>query len=104
MQTNRRRGTLPAMRHQLIDPQLFIENRKRLAAMLVPNSLAVANANDILPTSADGSMPMHPSPDLFYLTGVEQEESILLIAPNAPAEKQREILFVRETNDHLKIW
>jgi Xaa-Pro aminopeptidase len=92
------------MRHTPIDPQLFIDNRARLRQLLLPNSLAVLNANDVLPTNADGSLPMHPNADLFYLSGVEQEESILLIAPDVFDEKQREILFVRETNDLLKIW
>ena len=70
----------------------------------VPNSLAVVNANDILPTNADGSLLIVPNNDLFYLTGVEQEESILLVAPHAADEKQREILFVRETNERLQVW
>ena len=92
------------MRHAPIDSQLFIENRKRLTSLLAPNSLAAINANDILPTSADGSLPMQPNTDLFYLTGIEQEETILLLAPNAFDEKLREVLFLRETNDLLKIW
>jgi Xaa-Pro aminopeptidase len=92
------------MRHAPIDPSLFVENRRRLAAKLRPNSLAVINANDIPPTNADGSLPLPPNSDLFYLSGIEQEESILVLAPDAFDEKQREILFVRQPSEHLKIW
>jgi Xaa-Pro aminopeptidase len=92
------------VRHQKIDPRLFIENRQRLAGLLAPNALAVVNANDVLPANADAVLPMQPNSDLFYLTGVEQEESILLLAPGAFDEKLREVLFLREPNEHLKTW
>ena len=92
------------MRYDPIDPKLFVENRARLKGMMLPNSLAVVNANDVLPTNADGSLPLVPSTDLFYLTGVEQEESILLLYPDADDEKQRALLFLRETNEELAIW
>lgn len=92
------------MRHASIPSGLFADNRKRLAARLLPNALAVVNANDILPTNADGSMVMHPNSDLFYLSGIEQEQSILVLAPQAFDERQREILFLRQPNAHLKTW
>ena len=92
------------MRYRSIDPKLFIQNRANLAKLMLPNSLAVLNANDVLPTNADGTLPARASSDLFYLTGVEQEESILLLYPEAHDEKMREILFVRETNDLLATW
>jgi Xaa-Pro aminopeptidase len=92
------------MRHQPIDPWLFVENRRRLAAMLAPNSVAVVNANDLLPANADALLPMQPSSDLFYLSGIEQEESILLMAPSAFDERLREVLFIRESSEHLKTW
>jgi Xaa-Pro aminopeptidase len=92
------------MRHLPIKSQLFKENRKQLSELLVPKSLAVVNANDVLPTNADGSLVMHPNSDLFYLSGIEQEESILLLFPDASDPKSREILFVREPNEHLQIW
>lgn len=92
------------MRHAPIDSKLFATNRDRLARLLLPNSVAAVNANDIPPTNADGSLLPIPNSDLFYLTGIEQEESILVLAPNAHDEKQREILFLREPNEHLKIW
>jgi Xaa-Pro aminopeptidase len=92
------------MRHGPIDPQLFIGNRERLTRLLLPNSLAVVNANDIVTTNADASGPTFPNSDLFYLTGVEQEESILLLAPDAHDEKLREVLFLRETSDLIARW
>ena len=92
------------MRHTPIPPELFIENRNRLRALLPPGSLVMVNANDIPPTNADGSLIGVPNSDLFYLSGVEQEESILVIFPDAHEEKHREILFVRETSDHIAVW
>ncbi|HSU68745.1 MAG TPA: aminopeptidase P family protein [Tepidisphaeraceae bacterium] len=92
------------MRHLPVNSKLFVENRRRLAERMLPNAVAVVNANDVLPTNADGSLLMQPNSDLFYLTGVEQEDSILLLAPNAFDEKLREVLFLRQPNEHLKIW
>ena len=92
------------MRHKPIKNKLFSENRKRLTTLLAPKSLAVINANDLLPVNADATLVMHPNSDLFFLSGIEQEESILLIFPDAAEEKTREILFLREPNEHLKIW
>ena len=92
------------MRHLPIQPKLFKDNRRRLAELLEPESLAVVNANDVLPTNADGTFIIHPNADLFYLTGIEQEESILVLFPDAPDPKHREILFLREPSEHLRIW
>jgi Xaa-Pro aminopeptidase len=72
--------------------------------MLPERSLVIVNANDIPPTNADGTMIPVANADLFYLTGVMQEESILVICPDAHEEKHREMLFVRETNDHIVVW
>jgi len=83
---------------------LFIDNRRRLAAKLLPHSVAVLNANDIMPTNADGVMGHLQNADLFYLTGVNQEETILLLAPDAFDPNHREVLFVRETSELLAIW
>jgi Xaa-Pro aminopeptidase len=92
------------MRHEAIPATLFIENRARLKSRLLPASLAVVNANDIPPTNADGTRIPIPNSDLFYLTGIEQEETMLLLAPDAHDEKLREVLFIREPNAHLKTW
>ncbi|MDB6149188.1 MAG: aminopeptidase family protein, partial [Chthoniobacter sp.] len=92
------------MRHQAIPSVLFTLNRERLRARLAPHALALVQANDLLATNADGTAAYAPNSDLFYLTGVEQEESILLLAPDAHDEKQREILFLRETNETIAQW
>src|SRR5689334_25441477 len=91
-------------RYGSISQRLFVENRARLRALLLPNSLAVVNANDVLPTNADGSLRLVPNTDLFYLTGVEQEQTILLLYPDADDPKQRELLFLREPNLENELW
>ncbi|TWT34427.1 aminopeptidase P N-terminal domain-containing protein [Blastopirellula retiformator] len=92
------------MRHQPISSELFVANRARLTAQLLPNSLAIVHANDVLPTNADGSLKIFPNADLFYLSGIEQEESILLLYPDAYEPKHREVLFLREPTERLQIW
>jgi len=83
---------------------LFRLNRDRLRALLPKSSLAILNANDIMPTNADGTMGHHQNADLYYLTGVRQEETILVLAPDAVDEKLREVLFLREPSEHLATW
>src|SRR3954471_4171929 len=92
------------MKYSAIDSKLFIENRKRFAASLKPNSIALFVSNDILPTNADGSMGFVQNSDLFYLSGVDQEETILLIYPDAKNGSHKEILFVKETSELIAIW
>jgi len=92
------------MRYERIPSKLFIENRRRLAALLPKNSLVVVNANDTSPTNADGSQATIVNSDLFYLTGVEQEQSILVLYPDADDEKHRELLFLREPTEENQIW
>jgi Xaa-Pro aminopeptidase len=92
------------MKYEAINSNLFIENRKRFAASLKPNSIALFVSNDILPTNADGAMGFVQNSDLFYLSGVDQEETILLIYPDAVNGSHKEILFVRETNETIAIW
>ena len=92
------------MRYQKIDKQLFINNRKNLLQQIKPNSIVVLNANDVMPTNADGTMRFRQNSDLFYLTGVDQEETILVLCPNFPDPKFREVLFLRETNEHIATW
>lgn len=69
-----------------------------------PSSLAVFNSNDVYPISADSTMPFQQARDIFYLSGVDQENSILVLFPDAPNEKHREMLFLTETNDHIAVW
>lgn len=92
------------MRYNPIDPSLFINNRKNLFKHLKPNSLVVLNANDIMPQNADGTMPFRQNSDLFYLSGIDQEETILVLYPDAKEEHLKEILFLKETNEKIAIW
>ncbi len=92
------------MKYSAIDNNLFIENRKRFAANLKPNSIALFTSNDILPTNADGSIGFVQNSDLFYLTGVDQEETMLLIYPDAVNGTHKEVLFVKETSELMAIW
>lgn len=92
------------MRYAPISNKLFIENRKRFRANLKSKSIAVFNSNDTQPTNADGTMPFKQNKDLFYLSGIDQEETILLIFPDSPDKEHNEVLFVRETNEHIAIW
>ncbi|HLV69983.1 MAG TPA: aminopeptidase P family protein [Xanthomarina sp.] len=92
------------MKYHLINNKLFIKNRNNFTAKMKPNSLAVFNSNDIYPIGADSTMPFQQNRDLFYLSGVDQEESILVIFPDCPKENHREILFLKETNDHIAVW
>jgi len=92
------------MRYKTIPPQLFVNNRKRFAKELKPGALALFNSNDIMPTSADGTMAFKQQTDFFWLSGVDQEESILLVFPDSKLPEHREILFLRETNEEIAIW
>src|SRR5437016_1621071 len=92
------------MKPMAISPDLFKANRQRLQALLPKNSVVVVNANDVMPTNADGTLGFHQNADLFYLTGIRQEETILVLAPDAFDEKLREVLFLREPNEQLRIW
>jgi Xaa-Pro aminopeptidase len=92
------------MRHAPIDNTLFTANRHRLREVLPPRSLAIVHAADVPPTNGDGTARMHPASDLFWLTGIEQEESVLVLAPQADEPAHREILFMRQPNEHLATW
>lgn len=92
------------MKYDPINPKLFVKNRKNFMAQMKPSSLAIFNSNDIYPVGADSTMPFNQARDIFYLSGVDQEESILVLFPDAPKEKHREILFLKETNEHIAVW
>ena len=92
------------VRYQPIDPQLFLSNRERLKRLLPAKSLAVINANDVPPANGDGTLAMIPNSNLFYLTGIEQEQTILVLFPDADDEKHREVLFLREPTAENELW
>ena len=92
------------MRYKQINKQLFVDNRKNLRKHLNDNSVVVLNSNDVMPTNADGTMRFRQNSDLFYLTGVDQEETRLVICPDFPEERYREVLFLRETSEQIATW
>jgi Xaa-Pro aminopeptidase len=92
------------MKYQQLPASFYKGARERLAAQLPQGGVAVFFSNDIYPTSADGTLPFKQASDIFYLTGVDQEESILVVFPFAKQVAFREILFVRETNEHIAVW
>ena len=92
------------MRYTPLTAAFYSKNRADFSKAMVPQSLAVFNSNDIYPISADSTLPFEQHRDLFYLTGVDQEETILILFPDAVETKHREVLFVRETNPHIAVW
>lgn len=71
---------------------------------MLPKSLAVFNSNDVYPIGADSTLPFEQHRDIFYLSGADQEETILVLFPDSLNKKYREVLFVRETNEHIAVW
>lgn len=92
------------MRYTPISKDLYINNRARFTSLMKPSSIAVFNSNDIMPTNADGSMRFRQNNDLFYLSGIDQEETILVLSPQAKNPKLREVLFVKKTSELIAIW
>ena len=92
------------MKYLNIDRKLFIKNRKSFIDSIDINNIAVFNSNDRMPTNADGTMPFRQNNDLFWLSGIDQEESILVLCPSNKDHEMREILFLKETNEHIAIW
>jgi len=92
------------MRYQPIPKSLFINNRLNFSKAIKPNSIALLSSNDVQVTNADDSMGFAQNNDLFYLSGIDQEETILLLYPEAYKKDNREILFIKKTDEHIKIW
>ncbi|MDA9365778.1 aminopeptidase P family protein [Flavobacteriaceae bacterium] len=92
------------MRYQPLSSSFYKNARNKFGKLLAQKSLAIFNSNDIYPIGADSTIPFQQHRDIFYLCGVDQEESILLLFPDAVEAKHREILFLRETNDHIAVW
>ncbi len=92
------------MKYTTIDSKLFIKNRELFVKKFSKNNTSIFNSNDIMPTNADGTMPFRQNNDLFWLCGIDQEESVLVISPQHPNSSFREVLFLKETNEHIAIW
>ena len=92
------------MKYLPISSQLFTKNRLKFSQQMQAKSIAVFNSNDVFSTGADSTLPFEQHRNIFYLSGVDQEESILILFPSASKEAHREILFLKETNDHIAVW
>ncbi|MEG0698107.1 MAG: aminopeptidase P N-terminal domain-containing protein, partial [Algoriella sp.] len=91
-------------KYNSIPNELFVKNRAKFVKAMKPRSIAIFNSNDIYPISSDSTLPFAQHRDIFYLSGVDQEESVLVLFPDAYDPKYKEVLFVRETNEHIAIW
>ena len=92
------------MRYIPLTSNFYSNNRANFIDSISRGGIAVFNSNDIYPISADSTMPFEQHRDIFYLTGIDQEETILLLFPDAKNTNHREILFVKKTNNHIKVW
>ena len=92
------------MKYSPINASLFIKNRAAFVKQMEKGALAIFNSNDIFPISADSSMPFQQHRDIFYLSGVDQEESVLVLFPNASNPAHKEVLFLKETSELIAIW
>jgi Xaa-Pro aminopeptidase len=92
------------MKYDRIDKSLYVSNREKFTAQMAANTLAVFNSNDIYPVSADSTLPFAQHRDILALSGVDQEESILVLSPNASNPAHREVLFLKETSELIAIW
>ncbi|MBK7652123.1 MAG: aminopeptidase P N-terminal domain-containing protein [Flammeovirgaceae bacterium] len=92
------------MRHEPIGKELFITNRRQLFKKLPPGSLVVFNSNDIMPSNADGTLGYIQNSDLYYMSGIHQEDSMVVLCPGFPDKKYREVLFIKEPNELMEKW
>ena len=92
------------MRYDRINNSLYTKNRKKYLDKVEPNSISVLDSNDELPTNADELLPFVQNTNLLYLTGIDQEDTYLILAPQFPDRRMREILFIKETSEEIAIW
>ncbi len=92
------------MKYTPISSNLFTDNRMRFVGKMNPNSMAIIHSNDEFPRSGDQNYPFHQNPDMFWLSGIDQEESILILFPDSPVPAYKEVLFLKKTNEHIAIW
>ena len=92
------------LKYPKINKNLFIENRKKIIKKIKPNSLILINSNYTMPTNEDGNMPFKQNSDMFYLSGINQEKTTLIIYPDAKEESYKEILFIEKIDKEKIIW
>jgi len=92
------------MKYTPLGKSFHIRNRENFKKLLAPNAIAIFNSNDVMPTNADGTMPFRQNNDLLYLSGIDQEETVLVLFPDFKVGEHREILFLKESNEHIATW
>ncbi len=92
------------MKYLPVNQHLFLYNRKNFVSILKPSSIAIFNANDEFPRSGDQTFVFKQNADFFYLTGIDQEQSILILFPDCPNTLYKEVLFLRQTSEHIAVW
>lgn len=92
------------MKYTPLNPELFQLNRRRLAREMKPNTIAIFNSNDQMPRSGDQFFPFRQNAGLYYLCGIDQEETMLLIFPDCPKDGHKEVLLIKRTNEHIAVW
>jgi Xaa-Pro aminopeptidase len=92
------------MKYLPVNQRLFLYNRKNFVSRLKPSSIAIFNANDEFPRSGDQTFVFKQNADFFYLTGIDQEQSILILFPDCPNTLYKEVLFLRQTSEHIAVW
>ncbi len=92
------------MKYTPVSNEIFTYNRKNFVSRLKPSAIAIFHSNDEFPRNGDQSFLFKQNPDFFYLTGIDQEQSVLLLFPDCPNPLYKEVLFLRQTNEHIAIW
>ena len=92
------------MKNKNLNNLLFEKNRKKYLAKVVAGSASIFHSNDQMPTNADGLMPFRQNNNLLYLCGIDQEDTALILFPDSEKEELKEILFIKKTNEHIKVW
>lgn len=92
------------MKHLPLDPTIFIKNRNRFIAQMKPGSIAIFNSNDEMPSNGDALYKFQQNSDLYWLTGIEQEDTMVIFFPDNPDEKYREVLVLVRPNEKKEKW
>ena len=92
------------MRYQPINPELFKLNRRRFTRKMLPDSIAIFHSNDLMPRNGDTFHPFRQNSDLFYLSGLDQEETVIVLFPDCVKEGFQEIAFIKRTDEFIAIW
>lgn len=92
------------MKYQALSKDLFTKNRSKFTKSMKPGSLAVFHSNDEVPRNGDANFRFKQNSDLFYLSGIDQEDTVLVLFPDSPNPMFREMLFIKETSEEIAVW